>query len=211
MQVHLSVVMNKLLLLLGRIYLHAGAVSTRGVTSAFAGSKGAGKSTLCLALARAGATLLADDHLVVRRGAGVFMASGCEDVARVTAQTEALLLPGRLTATAQDFGGTLKKEFAVTDWFDARPFEEFELHRLYLTRVGERTAITRLSPRVGLFRLLEWTRSAHRLADTEDHRRHLEFFSALANRVEISELELSPDLNDLDRTIALLGTDDVTA
>jgi hypothetical protein len=50
----------------GALALHASAVSIDGEAIAFLGPKHAGKSTLALALANAGARLLTDDTLVVR-------------------------------------------------------------------------------------------------------------------------------------------------
>ena len=68
MLVHsLMIVFYRMLLELGCLHLHAAAVRWNGETSLFLGGKGAGKSTLCLALARAGATVLGEDHVLVRR------------------------------------------------------------------------------------------------------------------------------------------------
>jgi hypothetical protein len=53
----------------GHLALHASAVSIGGRSIAFLGAKGAGKSTLALALVRRGARLVADDTLVVRMDA----------------------------------------------------------------------------------------------------------------------------------------------
>jgi hypothetical protein len=50
----------------GHVALHASAVSIDGRAVAFLGPKHAGKSTLALALVRAGARLLTDDTLIVR-------------------------------------------------------------------------------------------------------------------------------------------------
>lgn len=51
----------------GRLVIHAGCVGTPHGAIAFLGDSGAGKSTLCASLARAGAPLLGDDAVVVRR------------------------------------------------------------------------------------------------------------------------------------------------
>ena len=84
-------------------------------TSLFLGGKGAGKSTLCLALARAGATVLGEDHVLVRRAAtawsGGFVVSGCDANMRLTAQTEEALLPQPPNGRKAWFGGVLKREF----------------------------------------------------------------------------------------------------
>jgi len=51
----------------GRLVLHAGAVSYHDRVVAFIGRSGGGKSTLAVACARAGASLVCDDCLVVNR------------------------------------------------------------------------------------------------------------------------------------------------
>ena len=54
----------------GHVALHASAVSIGGQAIAFLGAKHAGKSTMAMALVRAGARLITDDMLVVRLGDG---------------------------------------------------------------------------------------------------------------------------------------------
>jgi hypothetical protein len=203
-RVHLSVVFHKLLLALGRIYLHAGAVKVGEAASAFIGDKGSGKSTICLWLGRAGATILSDDHISVHRRDGAFYASGCEQVARVTAKTEAALLPDMLTVEPRDFAGTLKKEFTVADWFAVQPYQDVFLRKVFFPHVGSRWQVRALSPRHLTARLLESTRMSHRFANTEDYVRHLDLFSALAEQVEGFEIELSPNLNELAHLAAFL-------
>ena len=55
---------------LGRLPLHASAISYKGRTFAFSGHAGAGKSTLAAACVKAGAQLVADDILVVSSKSG---------------------------------------------------------------------------------------------------------------------------------------------
>lgn len=204
-RVHVSVVFHKLLLLLGRLYLHAGAVRVGETASAFIGDKGSGKSTVCLWLGRAGATILSDDHIAIRQRDGIFYASGSELVARVTAETEAALFPHALAEEARDFGGMLKKEFAVGEWFLALPYQDVPLRRVFFPRVGSHWQLNSIPTQKLTARLLETTRKSHRLANKEDYARHLNYFSALARAVEGFDLELSPDLNELERLDALLS------
>lgn len=203
-RVHLSVVFHKLLMLLGRVYLHAGAVQIGNTASAFVGDKGSGKSTACLWLGRAGATILSDDHISVRQTDGEYFASGCEQVSRVTASTEAALLPQMLSVPARDFAGTLKKEFQVGDWFAIQPYHDVPLKRIFFPHVGARWQLHPLSPGSLTARLLDNTRASHRFANKEDYARHLRFFSQLAHQVEAFEVELSPDLNELANLAAFL-------
>jgi hypothetical protein len=55
---------------LGRLPLHASAISYKGRAFAFSGQAGAGKSTLAAACVKAGAQLVADDILVVSSKSG---------------------------------------------------------------------------------------------------------------------------------------------
>lgn len=204
-RVHLSTVFHKLLFLLGRIYLHAGATQIEDAAVAFVGDKGSGKSTICLMLGRAGACVLSDDHVAIRQLDGRFLASGCEQVARITAATEAALLPQPLPVEARDFGGLLKKEFTVSDRFPSLPYQDVPLRRMFFTHIGERWKIRGLSPRHVTARLLEATSSSHRFAGKDDYARHLVYFSALGQAVEGFDAELSPDLTELIHLRAFLG------
>ena len=62
----LHTVAPKILALRGQFVLHASAVLLDGGLLAFCGKSGAGKTTTARALARAGATLISEDKLVVR-------------------------------------------------------------------------------------------------------------------------------------------------
>jgi hypothetical protein len=203
-RVHVSTVFHKLLMLLGRVYLHAGGVQMKDGAYALVGEKGSGKSTTCLQLGRAGATILSDDHILIRRSEDEFYASGCEQVARVTAETEAALIPQTLTMEPRDFAGTLKKEFAVSDWFKAMPYCDVPLRKIFFPHVGTRWQVRELSTLKLTARLLETTHSSYRFANKEDYARHLAYFSALAQSVEGFEIELSPDLSELTHLVTFL-------
>lgn len=203
-RVHVSTVFHKLLMLMGRIYLHAGGVQTGAGASAFVGNKGSGKSTICVWLGRAGATILSDDHISICRINGAFHASGCENVARVTSETEAAVLPEILTMQAREYAGTLKKEFPVGDLFHAMTWRDVPLQRIFFPHVGARWQIEELSPRNLMTRLLETTHSSHRFANKDDYVRHLDYFSALARAVRGFDLELTPNLTELDRLVTFL-------
>jgi hypothetical protein len=73
----------KLLSLRGQTVLHASAVELDGRAIAFSGQSGAGKTTTARALVRAGATLIAEDKLLIEYGAaGVRALSASEDKLR---------------------------------------------------------------------------------------------------------------------------------
>ena len=64
----------------GHFCLHASAVQVDGRAIGFLAPKGTGKSTLAVALARAGAPLIADDALAVRAGAPAHVLPGVRSV-----------------------------------------------------------------------------------------------------------------------------------
>lgn len=142
-RVHVSVVFHKLLLLLGRLYLHAGAVRVQDSANAFVAEKWSGKSTICMWLGRAGATILSDDHIVIRQTDDTWKVSGCEQVARVTAATEATLFAKPLEMEARDFAGVMKKEFRVGDVFDALPYADVPLRRIFFRTWGQSGVLPR--------------------------------------------------------------------
>jgi hypothetical protein len=70
----LQAVSPKLMSLRGHFVLHGSAVVLGQAVVAFCGKSGAGKTTTARAFAAAGAILVCEDKLVVRRDAGLFMA-----------------------------------------------------------------------------------------------------------------------------------------
>lgn len=90
----------KLLALRGHCVLHASAVVLDSGISAFCGESGAGKTTTARSLARAGATLVCEDKLVIRRtGDRVEVLSGIEeDLYRWSDVAAASLAKGSPTA-----------------------------------------------------------------------------------------------------------------
>ena len=203
-RVHLSVVLHRLLLELGYLYLHAAAVSIRGRTHVFIGEKGAGKSTLSLALARMGGTVLADDHVLLQRGEPRYLVSGCEATSRVTAETEAYVFPIPLPLPARDFAGTPKKELLIGDHFAAAPYEAHTIDAVYFPIVGARLRLDRLSPQQATLDLLARTRRSFRPQGRGDVTALLDFWSGLCESAPAFALELPPNLERLDGLPALL-------
>ncbi len=205
LRTHLSVVLHRLLLALDAAYLHAAAVSVDGVTHLFVGEKGAGKTTLCLSLARRGATVLSDDHVLIRRRDKDYVVSGCERLSRVTAPTEAFLFEQPLAVAAADCAGTPKKEFAVADYFRSAPFEDRPVHAVHFPRVGRELARRRRSAMETTVDLLARTRKSYRPGGPGDVAALLDFWSGLAAFATADDLELSADLDQLTRIDAVLA------
>jgi hypothetical protein len=195
---HFWILLNRALLLMGRMTLHAAALAYTGSVSLFAGPRGAGKSTIAVALAQAGAMLLADDHVVVRRVGDRLVVSGCNGRLRVTAKTEAHFLPGTLGPETLDVAGVPKKQFPADRFFAARPHEEHVVDRLFFPRVGPRFAIRPARRQAALLRLVEDTSRILRFHD------RLTALADLVALVPCYDLELSPRLGDLDQLVHFL-------
>jgi hypothetical protein len=194
---HLSVVFHRLLLALGRAYVHAAAVTHHDRTFVFVGEKGAGKSSIATSLGRGGATILSDDHVLLTAGMPKYFVSGCEPWARVTADTEAAVFASPLPVTAEDFAGTLKKEFRVGDFFASRPHEDVPIAAVLFPRVGTRVDLRRRSARSAALDLIQRTRRSYRPQDASDVQALLDFWLGLVRTAAAFDLELSPHVEDL--------------
>lgn len=199
LHVHFGVVLNKILSLMDYVVLHAAAIRVRDSVHVFVGEKGAGKSTICLGLARAGGTVLGEDHVILRRAGSGYLVSGGDERSRLTERTERYFFPQSLPVVAQDFAGTPKKEIRMGDFFPSRPYEDFPVHALLFPRVGNRFALLPLKPQAALLRLMKYTSHMQRFASAADQDRFLDFLNGFVATVATHEVELSPDLDDLER------------
>lgn len=195
--VHFGVVVHKMLFHLDRVMLHAAAVQVDGAVSLFVGDKGAGKSTTCLALARAGGTVLGEDQVVLWKSSAGYRVSGGDERSRVTARTEQHFFAAPLAVPATDFAGTMKKEIRMRDYFRSEPFRDFPAHRLIFPRVTGRFALQRLKARPALLRMMAYTGHFHRFAGRQDQREFLDFLAGFIATVSCFELSLSDDLTEL--------------
>lgn len=208
---HLFEVICKILFSFDRFYVHAGAVELRGRVNVFVGQGSFGKSTVCLRLAQAGATVLSEDHVLFRRDGSEFRLSGCQETARVTAKTERFLFGKELSAPSRTHTGVVKKEIQVADHFASRPYVDVPFHRIFFNRVGEAFRLETISGRDAMLRLLFMTRSFFRFSDAGDLDRYLAYFADLVAGRECFDLELAPDLRELDRLVEFLEERDANA
>ena len=204
LRVHFSAVLNKLLFLMDHVVLHAAAVRLDDRVHVFVGDKGAGKSTLCLGLARAGGTVLGEDHVILRRSSDGFLVSGGDERSRVTEQTERHFFSEPLDIAPKDFAGTPKKEIRMGDYFLSRPYEDFPAHCLHFPWVTGSLSIRPLKAQPALLRFMKYTAHFQRFAGGADQARFLDMLSGFVAGVRTFELTLSRDLNDLDRLAAAL-------
>lgn len=198
---------QKLLQQLGRLRLHGAGVTLGGRTAVFLGDKGAGKSTISLALGRAGATVLADDQIVVRRTDDRVLVSGVDGALRVTEKTEQYFFAEPIIGPAADFGGVAKKEVALGDHVPASPGVDAVPSELMFCCVGERFELRPLARSDAVRRVVHSVLPHHRFAGAEDQADFLGLVTTFVQSVEVFELQLSPDLAELDRLVEHLGRD----
>ena len=199
LRVHFAVVLNKILFLMDHVVLHAAAVLQHDRVHLFVGEKGAGKSTICLGLARAGGTVLGEDHVILRRSNPGFLVSGGDERSRLTEQTERHFFPELLAIPARDFAGTPKKEIRMGDFFSSRPYEDFPAHRLLFPSVSGRFDLRTLKAQPALLRLMKYTAQFQRFAGAADQARFLDMLAGFIATVDSFEVELSHELSDLER------------
>jgi hypothetical protein len=197
LRVHFAAVMNKLLFLMDHVVLHAAAVRLGERVHVFVGDKGAGKSTLCLGLAREGGTVLGEDHVILRRTPGGFLVSGGDERSRVTEQTERHFFARPLPVVPRDFAGTPKKEIRMGDFFASRPYEDFTAHCLHFPWVTGHLELRPIRAQPALLRLMKYTGHFQRFAGAADQARFLDMLAAFVSGMRTFELSLSRDLNDL--------------
>jgi hypothetical protein len=196
--VHLAVVFHKLLFLMDRVVLHAAAVRLADRVSMFLGDRGAGKSTIALRLARAGGTVLGEDHLILRRSNGGFAVSGCDERSRLDAKTERYFFDAPLPAEPADFAGRLKKELPAQQLFRSEPYTDDRPDLLFFARPGPAFTITPLSRRAALLKLMEAAGKLQRFVDPIDRERFLDMLSDFVGAIRPYDLTLSADLRELD-------------
>jgi hypothetical protein len=203
------VVMNLRALLrrLGRFQLHGAAATIGNRTIVLLGDKGSGKSTLSLALARAGGTVLADDQLILHVSDAVdgVRISGVEGALRVTAETERHFFAEPLPYEPREFAGTMKKEVPLRELVSAAPGTDAEPTICYFPRVGHEFAIVPVNRAVALQRILETVTPLHRFVGPSDQLGFVRAITTFVGSVETFDLMLSPDLHDLDAVVATLA------
>jgi|WetSurMetagenome_2_1015567.scaffolds.fasta_scaffold01033_7 hypothetical protein len=202
---HLFEVIHKILFIFKRFYIHAGAVKWEDKVFAFVGDKGSGKSTVCLRLAKDGAQIISDDHILFNKNGDEFSISGCEETVRVTEKTEKGLFGSPLRENQNDYDGVLKKEILLKDYFDCIPFQDFPIHDLFFTRVGDAFKIYPISKQQAVINLIDKTKAFFRFNRPEDLNDYLAYFSQLTNQTRVFDLILSHDLGDLTKLLPFLS------
>lgn len=205
----LMVVLNKIFARQDRYHVHAAAVGCGGATSIFVGGTGSGKSTISLALGRAGATVFSEDHVFVRGAVGRFFVSGCDGDMHLTAATERHFFDGPLNGrVVRRAGGIDKRQIDMASVVQCRPYLETEIGSLFFSKVGDRFEIRPLAKEEAVARMLEPLVGRHRFSDRQELEQFLEFFSNLVESCAVWDLSLSQDLGDLPRLAEFLAGHD---
>lgn len=184
----------------GRTVLHASAISHAGQVVAFIGRSGAGKSTLAVACARAGASVVADDCLVVHPADGRWLAVPC--LAGVRLWPEALRLFGWDAGSgASTAHYSEKRRIDAVERGADDPRLSFETRTLPLTAIlYMSTASSAVPTSPGALRgrnaAMAIASEVFRIdwRDPRESRRHFEAVSAIAADVSVEVPErLPPD------------------
>ena len=204
----LMVVFYKLLFFFDRAHLHAAAVRMGKTVNLFYGPKGAGKTTICIHLGRSGGTILAEDHVMLRKGGGKFWVSGCDGLMRITEKTEQYFFEDPLPSPQVSIAGTLKKEFNMSAYFSCRQWEDMKVDRLFFASVGKAFSVTPIPASSAMGRLQRGLDERYRFANPSDRRSFDSFLEAFTGSIESYELELDPDLDELTKLTAFLERQD---
>ena len=195
---HFWFLFNRLLLLMDRMIIHAAAVRLSGGVSLFCGPSGIGKSTLAAALGLAGGTVLADDFVIARVSGAAVTASGVSPRMRLTDASSSRLIPGGLDGARLDIvNGRRKWSFPVDWYFDARPFVDYGVERLFLLDVGPVAQVRPARAAEAVTFLLENSSTMMRPAGRFDHGALLEFFAGVATSIPVFHLQRTEDFDDL--------------
>ena len=201
---HFWIVVNRALLLLDRVVLHAAAFVVDEQVIVVCGDNGAGKSTLSVAFGLRGAALLAEDSVLASRRDGAFVVSGVSPQMRVPRPTEDRLLPGRLDDRRISEDGRNKRLVTADQLFTCRWGEDLRPDRMVFLRHGDRMEARPISSRDALLRLIDNTRHSYRFARTGDVVDHLDLLSDLAAAVPTFDVMRTDDLEDIDDLMEIL-------
>lgn len=206
----LMVVLYRVLFHLARLPLHAAAIDLKHLgTFVFIGDKGAGKSTLSFSLGSGGATVLGEDHVMLKRcvdpnGTPRFEVSGCDGRTRMTEASERHFFPQGLSLPSIEVAGVPKKEFELAAHVPSRPYVDHPVRALCFPRVTAGPLRLESMPAATvLLRLLESSRERMRFSGTRDRQQLLDYLGDFAALPAFS-LDLTPDLDDLEQLPELL-------
>ena len=204
----LMVVFYKILFFFDRAHLHAAAVRMGKTVNLFYGPKGAGKTTICIHLGRNGGTVLAEDHVMLRKEGDRFWVSGCDGLMRITEKTEQYFFEDPVPSPQVSIAGSLKKEFNMSAYFSCRQWEDMKVDRIFFASVDKAFSVRPIPASSAMDRLQRGLDERYRFANPSDRRSFDSFLEAFTGSIESYELELDPDLDELPKLTAFLERQD---
>jgi hypothetical protein len=207
---HLWLLVNRMMLIMGRMVVHAAAIDIDGQTLVLCGASGAGKSTLTAALGLAGGTILAEDWLLADASSSTPTVSGVSPVMRLTAETADHLFAGRLGHAVDSDDGRDKRVFDSGTLFASAPGVDRTPNRLFILNAGHELNaghMPGLTPASALDvtrYLADSAKATLRFTDREDYLSFLELVGTVAASMPAYHLRRSTDFSDLPRLVDLV-------
>lgn len=186
-----------------RFALHAGCLARDGHAVLLAGTTGAGKSTLALALARLGLDYLSDDLVFLsRRRDGFVQVIGFADAVGVTAGTVDLIRELAAAASSDPEPGFHKHLIRVEDVFQTRLIETSQPRVLVFPQVSDadESSLTPLEPGEAWLRLVPDVL----LTDEASSQAHVSTIARLTEGVSCYRLQTGRDLQAAARLVSEL-------
>jgi hypothetical protein len=179
----------------GLYHLHAAGLSLNGQGIVVSGTSGAGKTTLAVALVRAGFDFLSDDMLLLREGAGGLRALGFPDQSDVADETVAMFpeLRAALNPAGRRVGW--KSQIRVEEFYGVNTVWECRPAVVIFPRIGrqEQSVLTPIDRDEALLELLPNLF----LTEAASSQAHLDALTRLAQDAQCYRLETGRDFDAL--------------
>jgi len=196
---YLQVLIHKILFLFDTMLIHSSSIRLRNKTYIFIGERGAGKSTICLKLAKEGAEIIAEDHTLIRRSKNQFFAMGYEDLSRIAKKSEKYIFNAPIKYKIRRIGGFLKKEFPLKKFFSCKFYREFPVDFIFFMHTGKFFKLRKMPRQEAVIKLMKITNPLFRFYRPQDYDEYLDFFYSFMKKAGIFDLERSKDIRDLDK------------
>lgn len=201
---HLWLMVNRMMLIMDRMVVHAAAVEIDGQTLVLCGQSGAGKSTLTVALGLAGGTILAEDWLLVDASSPTPTVSGVSPVMRLTADSADHLLAGRLGHAVDSDDGRDKRVFDSGTLFASASGVDRTPDRLFMLSVGPEAGLVPASGLDVTRYLADSAKVTLRFTDRGDYVSFLGLVGTVVSSVPAYHLRRSTDFGDLPQLVDLV-------